>query len=299
MGKIDAHVHVFDRVSPRYPRRIDALVPPEREARAERLLREMDASGIERAVLIGMGGTSLIDHRYVADCLKRWPDRFVATGLVDKNDPDPAARLRELKESAGISGIRLSGTLGRSDRAEVENERADDSLHPGVRELFLGADGLGLNVNLYCSSGEADNIESLVRDFPNVTVSLDHMGICPVSAFVADRWGRPRFDNQPIPPPDYECILSLARYPNVYVKISGEYAFSGAHFPFDDLRPLAERLYRSFGADRLMWGSDFPWILENPGYGRLAELIDRHLPSIGAGERDKIMGGNAAGVWFS
>ncbi len=290
MERIDAHVHVVDRVSPRFPRQVSPLVPPEREAKAERLLREMDAAGIDRAVLIGMAGTAFEHHRYVAHCIARWPDRFAATGLVDMHDPDPAAHLSELSENFGIAGVRISGRLGRR-----QAEKAEDLSAYG---LFLCAERLGLNINLYCSSTEADNIEVLVKAFPGVTVSLDHLGICPEGAYVPDRLGRPRFDDLPIPPCNYARILGLARYPNVYVKISGEYAFSKQPYPYGDMQPMVAMLYEAFGPGRMMWCSDFPWVVENPGYGKLVELIDHHLPGISGEHRAMIMGGTAAGIWF-
>ncbi|MCZ6676352.1 MAG: amidohydrolase family protein, partial [Candidatus Poribacteria bacterium] len=120
MDKVDVHVHVFARLSDEFPRGVSSLAPADKEATAEQLLREMDAAGIDRTVLIDMGGTRLEDHRYVTHCVQKWPDRFTATGLVDVNDPDPPARLRELVEATGIEGIRL-GDLGDPDAARAED----------------------------------------------------------------------------------------------------------------------------------------------------------------------------------
>lgn len=290
MVKIDAHVHVFERVSEAFPREVSSLAPAGRAATVEQLLREMDAAGIDRAVLIQMGGFQIEHHRYVLCSTSKWPDRFVAVGLVDVNDADPAARLDALYEAAGIAGIRLIGRLGDPNAASAEELAAYG--------LFRRADQLGLNINLYCQSDQITNIERLVRAFPGVRVSLDHLGICPSTAFVPDRWGRPRFDDEPIPPPTYTRILDLARYPNVHIKVSGEYAFSKEPYPYRDLRPMVEQIYHAYGAERMMWCSDFPWIVEEPGYRRLAALLDRHLPHLAEGEKALIAGGNALEVWF-
>ena len=175
-----------------------------------------------RAVLIDMGGTRIEQHRYVTHCVDKWPERFTATGLVDPDDPDPPARLRELFEATRIEGIRL-GSLG-----DPGARRAEDLQAYG---LFQCAEELGLNINLYGSSAQVPCIEMLVRAFPGVTISLDHLGICPSTGLVPDRWVRPRFDQEPIPPETYPRILALAQYPNVSVKISGEYAFSKQPYP--------------------------------------------------------------------
>jgi predicted TIM-barrel fold metal-dependent hydrolase len=251
MERIDAHVHVFD---------------------------------------LEMGGTAIAHHRYVTQCVRQWPDRFVATGLVDLNDPDPGARLQELVEATGIAGLRLMGALGAPAAERPEQLKA--------YALFERANKLGLNVNLYCPSTQVPCIKMLVRAFPLLNVSLDHLGICPAMAFTPDRWGRPRFEDEPLPPLTYPQILDLARYPNVYVKVSGEYAFSKMPYPYEDMVPLVERIYEAYGPERMMWCSDFPWIVERPGYQRLVDLIDHHLPSIPKQERERIMGGNALRIWF-
>jgi predicted TIM-barrel fold metal-dependent hydrolase len=291
MVKIDAHVHVFDRVSEAFPRETSSLTPAGRTATSEQLLREMDAAGIDRAILIQIGGFEIEHHRYVSWSVSKWPDRFAAVGLVDVNDVDPPARLNALYEATGIAGIRLMGKLGDPGAARAEELPAFG--------LFRRADQLGLNINLYCTCDQISNIERLVRAFPGVRVSLDHIGICPSTTFVPDRWERPRFDDEPIPPLTYPRILDLAHYPNVYVKVSGEYAFSKKPYPYADMRPMVERVYRAYGADRMMWCTDFPWICKEPGYRRLVELLDHHLPHLIESEKTLIVGSNALRVWFS
>ena len=115
---------------------------------------------------------------------------------------------------------------------------------------------------------------------------------------MVDRWGRPRFDDEPIPPVTFPKILDLAQYPNVYIKVSGEYAFSKEPYPYGDLRTIVEHVHQVYGPKRMMWCSDFPWIAEEPGYRQLVELMHHHLPSIPRHEMDMIMGGNALKIWF-
>ena len=57
MDKIDVHVHVFDLPSERFPRELSGLAPADRACPIEALIADMDASGIDRAVLIEMNGT--------------------------------------------------------------------------------------------------------------------------------------------------------------------------------------------------------------------------------------------------
>ena len=61
---------------------------------------------------------------------------------------------------------------------------------------------------------------------------------------------------------------------------------------------MVEQIYQAYGPWRMMWCSDSPWILDEPGYQRLVALIDEHLPAISEDEKDQIMGGTALKIWF-
>ena len=86
---IDAHVHVFAKVSEEFPREVNVNTPPEREATAEQLLETMEASGVEKAILTQIGGVEMAQHAYLLRCLKEYPDRFRGIGLVaDPQHPE-------------------------------------------------------------------------------------------------------------------------------------------------------------------------------------------------------------------
>ena len=61
----------------------------------------------------------------------------------------------------------------------------------------------------------------------------------------------------------FEALLALGfRFPHtLFVKLSAFFRCSRTAFPHYDLRPRVLALLRVFGADRLMWGSDFPFVL--------------------------------------
>ena len=85
----------------------------------------------------------------------------------------------------------------------------------------------------------------------------------------------------------------LACFENVMMHISGQYAFSNEAYPYRDLARWHQRVLDLFGAKRLMWATDFPWILEDPGYGQLTDILKELLPDLHDNEYDDIMGENA------
>ena len=289
MDKVDVHVHVLTRLSDEFPRQVSGLAPADREGTAEQLLQEMDANSIDRAVLIDMGGTALEHHKYVTHCVRTWPDRFTATGLIDLGASDPPARLRELVDATEIEGIRL-GSLGNPDAASVEEL--------DTFALLQTVDELGLNINLYGGGKNLPILEMVAPAFPGISFSLDHLGMMPTTCFPPDPWNRPRFADEPLPPDNYPRILALARHQNIYIKISGEYAFSKVPWPYDDMKEMVQQIHQAYGAARMMWCTDFPWIVPEPTYARLVELPKHHLPNISDEDHELLMGGTALKIWF-
>lgn len=282
---VDAHLHVFVKPSKQYPRSSGGLAPKEREAPIEQLMDLMAANGVSKAGLVQLSGTSVDNHNYLRDCLHKFPNQFAGIGLVDEYSNNPGQELDELVQATGVKGIRL-GQLG--------DPNTTDATQLLAYPLWQRCAEHGLIMWLYPALDQAPLIETLAAAFPSVPVVLNHLGICPDN-FSIDAFRRPHVDIS-IPPATMPTILKLAKYPNVFVKISGEYAFSREAYPYRDLQPVVNSLYQAFGAGRLLWATDFPWIVEEPGYNKLLHLVDEHLPSISRDERIQIMGGTASSL---
>ena len=64
------------------------------------------------------------------------------------------------------------------------------------------------------------------------------------------------------------------------MKLSGQPAFSREQYPYRDLARWHHNLFEAYGPGRLMWGSDFPWNLADPGYERLIGVVRELLPGL-------------------
>ena len=73
MLRLDAHLHVFAKVSAEFPRHSDQTMPADSEAPVEVLLQEMEEYGVDQAVLVQIGGAELDQHAYLRHCLKAHP----------------------------------------------------------------------------------------------------------------------------------------------------------------------------------------------------------------------------------
>lgn len=288
MPRIDAHLHVFTKASSEFPRETSDVWPAEREEPVEKLLSEMKKNRIDQAVLVQMAGAGLAEHRYLLRCLKHYPNRFRGIGLIPQDHPNPAEHMAQLTDDTGIIGFRLSTFGGPRDIFAKMNVREFET-YP-IWEYAAEHDCV---LWLYPQAIEAYLLPYLIQTFPQVRIVLNHLGMTPGKGkFSWDELGRPQIQVS-----SYNLAMHttyrLARFENVNVHLSGEYAFSKEGFPYQDLAGWHRNLFNDFGPKRLMWATDFPWILEDPGYDKLTTVIEKLMPNVTESELADMMGGNA------
>lgn len=289
MTRIDAHGHVFVKVSAEFPRQVSEVMPADHEEPAEKLLSYMEANGVDQAMLVQTGGSAFEHHAYLRHALKTYPDRFLGIGLIPPEVwAAPEDHMDRLTDHTGIVGFRLNTIGGPLDPFAPVDVKTLDA-YPVWRRAAERDHVLWL----YVRARDAHLIAYLVDAFPQVRVVLNHLGVCPGEGkFRWDEKGRPRIDT-PMYNPAFHTTYRLCTYENVTVHLSGQYAFSREAYPYKDLTGWHRNLLANFGASRLMWATDFPWIYEEPGYDALCNIIREQLPDLKPHEFDDIMGGTA------
>jgi predicted TIM-barrel fold metal-dependent hydrolase len=279
---VDGHAHVF-LAADASARGTEELIPAAREAPVERLLAAMDGAGVDRAVLVAVDR----DDDYVPAVRRERGERFAAIAVAGPEElgrvegVDPAGALERRREGFEFDGLR-TGWLGEPGRPLAES--------PAVPALRWLAER-GLPLWSYVAPDQMELLLEVPEAVPGLTVVLNHLGFFPEGMRV-DAAGRPAFDDPPVPE-RVEAVMGLSRHPGVVMMISGQYALSGAPYPHPDLDGLIGRSVEAFGAERCMWGSDFPWIETEPGYAETVALVERALPGASADELAAIRGGTA------
>jgi L-fuconolactonase len=123
-----------------------------------------------------------------------------------------------------------------------------------------------------------------VKRFPRQRFVLDHLAKPPIRSGAIDLWAR--------------GMRELASFPNVHAKVSGlvtEADWQG--WKPEDLRPYLDVAFESFGAQRLMIGSDWPVCTVAASYAQVVNLVKDYTSSYTAEEREAVFGGNAANFW--
>ena len=121
----------------------------------------------------------------------------------------------------------------------------------------------------------------LLDRHPDLDVVIDHMS----DVHPDDAEGR-------------RLLMDLARYERVYVKISHTWSTSGQGYPWSDTHGLVEEVYQTFGARRIMWGTDWPVCLSKAEYGQTLSVVRDHMSAfITAADMEWVLGRTVLRLW--
>jgi predicted TIM-barrel fold metal-dependent hydrolase len=282
---VDTHMHVWADDPRHYPfgHPYDkGFRGPPHKASLEMLIEDMDQHGCTHAVLVQVIYHGW-DNRYVADCLRRYPERLRAHGLIDPTDPQVADKLRYWVQEHGLHGMRFSPIYYQDGK-----HGGDGWLDaPQTHRLWRVAEELKAVFNFFIAPTQLPRLAKLVQAHEGVPVILDHLSQMDLG--VED------------PEPQIRALLAMAQYPNVWVKVSELSSVSKSkRYPFTDAFPVVKRVYEAFGPDRLLFGTGYPGAARaaynRPSLAQEIELI-RSIPCFTPEDRRKILGANAARLW--
>jgi L-fuconolactonase len=265
---VDAHVHAWSPRSAHYPWQPLGNLAPEVAWTIEEQVAIMDRLGIDAGILVQMSWYGY-DNAYILDCAKRHPGRFGLVGMVDPASEQLEAEMEQLID-AGVKGFRLMPRL----RNDI----------PWFSErLWRKANEVGTILTLLVGPEQVIDAEPFIARYPNVKVVIDHLA-------------RP---DQELDPerPLFQKLLSMARYPNLYIKGSAYPEITRQPYPYADVLDLMRRSLDVYGAERVMWGSDYAMARDLCSLEAALELADRALQGASSADRALVMGGTAARLW--
>jgi L-fuconolactonase len=102
---VDSQVHIWAANMPERPWFSVPKTHRTEPLDAEHLLREMDAAGVARAILVPPGFDGPRNDLILA-AAQRYPDRFAAMGRLDTKAPDASSRIAGWR--TGVNCIRLT-----------------------------------------------------------------------------------------------------------------------------------------------------------------------------------------------
>jgi predicted TIM-barrel fold metal-dependent hydrolase len=126
--------------------------------------------------------------------------------------------------------------------------------------------------------------QPILARHPQLRLLISHCGLPPAMTDIPDTIAATAA---------LQSVLALAQFPQVRVKLSGFYALTqpGYNYPHRAAWPYVTALLANFGAERLLWGSDFSPSLEWVSFPQTLGLFAL-MPFLDAATQQKIEGEN-------
>jgi len=123
--------------------------------------------------------------------------------------------------------------------------------------------------------------------------ALEFVSRFPEQKFVIDHFAKPDVANKKID--EWKLLMrEIARHPNVYCKLSGLFTEAKwKEWSPSEFYPYLDTVFEAFGADRLLFGSDWPVILLSGIYVQWKSLLEKYMENFTQEEREKVFGNNA------
>lgn len=230
-------------------------------------LADRDAVGVEMAAIVTpstLGWNN--DVSFEAAAVD--PERFRVIARVDLLAADSMDTTRSVLKRGAV-GVRVT-LMGESDISWLDDGRIDETA------TLLASSGAV--VEFHAAPEQLAAVGRFAERFPEARVLIDHMGRPDVAAGVDAT--------------AFRGFLELGALPNVHAKSANSSFFSRAGQPFSDLIPFYERTLDVFGAERLLWASDWPLCVHNAPFGASVEPLETVLGGTGSAAGELIWWGN-------
>jgi L-fuconolactonase len=275
---VDAHHHLWDPTRRDYPWMVgDVLAPLVRPYTVDDLWEVTDGR-VAHTVLVQTISDQNETTEFLAVASENNGLIKGVVGWVDLTAPDVADRIAELR--AGPGGDRLVGI-----RHQVQDEPDPGWLsRPEVLGGLRAVADAGLAYDLLVLVPQLKVATEVVRQLPELRFVLDHLAKPGIAAGEWEPWA--------------SRVAELAAEPNVSAKLSGLVTeASWTDWTAGQIAPYAKHALDVFGADRLMYGSDWPVCTLAASYGEVWDLAGTLIQDLSETEREAILGGTAKRVY--
>ncbi|MCU1526277.1 MAG: metal-dependent hydrolase [Frondihabitans sp.] len=273
MVVIDAHQHVWDPARARYDWLTASPGPLTRTITFDEVVPELEAAGIDATVLVQAADND-DDTDLMLEVAATNRQVVGVVAYVPLHEPDVAAvRLAKLRQNPLVVGIR-----------NLVHDRPDPDwlLRPDVDDGLGLLEEAGVSFDLVgVLPRHLEIIPEISKRHPRLRMVIDHLNKPPIGLDDREPW--------------WSLIARASENPLVSAKVSGLYSATtdGASWTVDEVRPFVERAVELFGADRLMYGGDWPVSVPNGGYQRIWAGLSRIFADLDPEQRMAVLATSA------
>ncbi len=268
--RIDAHQHFWHYDAARDTWITAGMSALKRDFLPDELAGHLAERGFDGCIAVEAAPS--IEHtRFLLDLARAHPFIRGVVGWVDLLAHDLDRVLDTLAGEPLLKGVRHAA------QAEADDYLARNDVAHGIAQL--GAFGFTYDILIYA------------RQLPAAVTLVSRL---PAQKFVVDHVAKPPIRDGTLAPWATR-LRELAQRPNAYCKISGLVTEADwRNWRPEHLGPYLDVALDAFGADRLMFGSDWPVCLLAADYGTVVDVVEDYAAALTESERRGLFGGNAA-----
>lgn len=268
---IDSHQHFWQYSAQRDRWITNEMSLLQRDFLPEHLIGELRTNGIDGCVAV-QADQSEDDTDFLLNLAGRY-DSIIqgVVGWLDLSSPRLPERLAHFAHFKKLRGLR-----------HIVQSEPDDRfmLRPDFCRGIARLKEFNLTFDILIYPRQLPAAIELVEKFPDQKFVLDHLAKPLIRTHEIEPWAKQ--------------IGILANNPNVYCKLSGMVTEANwTNWQPADFDPYLDVAFDAFGADRLMFGSDWPVCLLAASYRDARNLVEQYVARFHPDFQAKIFGRNA------
>jgi L-fuconolactonase len=191
-------------------------------------------------------------------------------GWVDLRAPDLDERLQYFSKFPKLKGFR------HIVQGEPKGFLSDPAFIKGVKKLST----YNFTYDLLVYYHQLEEALAFVRHVPEVKIVVDHIAKPSIRTKEKTHWEL--------------NMAAMATFKNVYCKLSGMVTeATWKSWKAEDFEPYLDEVFEFFGADRLMYGSDWPVCLVAASYHDQLSVVREYASRLSSSEKQMVFSDNA------
>jgi L-fuconolactonase len=272
--KIDAHQHFWQYMPEEYGWIGPQMAILQKDHLPGDLAPLLETTGLDGTVAV-QARQSLEETAWLLALSDRYPVIKGVVGWVDLCSAEVPAQLERFCTHPKFLGVR-----------HVVQDEIDDRfmLCADFVRGIAALNGYGLTYDILIFPRHLAVAHELVRQFPDQSFVLDHLAKPLIKEGLISPWAKD--------------IRRLAALPNVTCKLSGMVTEADWDcWQPADMWPYMDTVFEAFGAQRIMFGSDWPVCRVAATYSQVVEIISDYVDNLSEDEQAAVWGGTAAGFY--
>jgi L-fuconolactonase len=234
----------------------------------EQLSQSLHRNGIQGCVAVTAENME-VESRFLAELAYTHPEILGVVAWTDYSAPHVGEKIEELQEYTPIKGFQYTPVSGQSPTA-------------ALMELFQ-AHQYTIDLNLVPETNIA-MLAQWIKTFPD-------------QPFILRNCGNPDTSHEPSAAWEKQ-IRQLAGNANLFCKVSGFFTTAkGKTWKPADFYPFLDIVFDAFGPERLLYASDWPFLLLTGIYVQWKSLLEKYMEKFNEDEQELFFGDTAKRVY--